>query len=203
MWRRLKGKNELSGICHDFTRLCSDKVMNVNDGCLLDVQDASPGHIRVAFYNISPKLKCWKWGHFTLIFVKVPHATPDSTIYQFSKQLFVGHTSREPAHHRVWSFVVLNCLNLPSFKSYNFHPSSLRVLSSMAGFRELARDSSLLYERPSEATGLAALDRLITKVNLNLCFNPKGLTVNSENLLSLVNGCRFKRNLKWCENWQR
>lgn len=29
--RRLKGKNELSGICHDFTRLCTDKVMNVND----------------------------------------------------------------------------------------------------------------------------------------------------------------------------
>lgn len=43
--RRLKGKNELSGICHDFTRLCNDKVMNVNDGCLFDVQDASPGHI--------------------------------------------------------------------------------------------------------------------------------------------------------------
>lgn len=37
--RRLKGKNELSGICHDFTHLCNDKVMNVNDGCLFDVQD--------------------------------------------------------------------------------------------------------------------------------------------------------------------
>lgn len=39
--RRLKGENELSGICHDFTHLCSDKVMNVNDRCLLDVQNAS------------------------------------------------------------------------------------------------------------------------------------------------------------------
>lgn len=29
--RRLKGENELSGICHDFTHLAGDKVMNVND----------------------------------------------------------------------------------------------------------------------------------------------------------------------------
>lgn len=40
--RRLKGENELSGICHDFTHLCGDKVMNVNDRHLLDVQNASP-----------------------------------------------------------------------------------------------------------------------------------------------------------------
>lgn len=39
--RRLKGENELSGICHDFTHLCGDKVMNVNDRHLLDVQNAS------------------------------------------------------------------------------------------------------------------------------------------------------------------
>lgn len=39
--RRLKGENELSGICHDFTHLCGDKVMNVNDRHLLDVQKAS------------------------------------------------------------------------------------------------------------------------------------------------------------------
>lgn len=42
--KRLKGKNELSGFCHDFTRLCSDKVRDVNDGCLFDLQDASPVH---------------------------------------------------------------------------------------------------------------------------------------------------------------
>lgn len=39
--RRLKGDNVMSGICHDFTHLCGDKVMNVNDRCLLDVQTAS------------------------------------------------------------------------------------------------------------------------------------------------------------------
>lgn len=50
----------------------------------------------------------------------------------------------------------------------------------MAGVRDLACDSSLLYEHHNEPTRLAALGRLITKVNLNLCFNPKGLTVNSE-----------------------
>lgn len=76
--RRLKGKNELSGICHDFTRLSNDKVMNVNDGCLSDVQDADPGHDCVAFNSISPKLKWLKWDHFPSTFVKVlmPHRIP-------------------------------------------------------------------------------------------------------------------------------
>lgn len=40
--RRLKVGNVMSGICHDFTHLCGDKVMNVNDRCLLDVQNAGP-----------------------------------------------------------------------------------------------------------------------------------------------------------------
>lgn len=40
--RRLKGDNVMSGICHDFTHLCGDKVTNVNDRCWLDVQNASP-----------------------------------------------------------------------------------------------------------------------------------------------------------------
>lgn len=40
--RRLKGDNVMSRICHDFTHLCGDKVMNVNDRRLPDVQNASP-----------------------------------------------------------------------------------------------------------------------------------------------------------------
>lgn len=40
--RRLKGDNVMSRICHDFAHLCGDKVMNVNDRCLPDVQNASP-----------------------------------------------------------------------------------------------------------------------------------------------------------------
>lgn len=34
------GGNELSGICHDFTHLAGDKVMNVNDRRLLHVRNA-------------------------------------------------------------------------------------------------------------------------------------------------------------------
>lgn len=49
-------------------------------------------------------------GIFYIDFRKGPHAAPDSTLYHFVKQLFVGHTSQELAHHRVQSFVVLNCL---------------------------------------------------------------------------------------------
>lgn len=48
--RRLKRDNVMSGFCHDFTHLCGDKVMNVNDTCLLDVQNA--GRIKEHFFLV-------------------------------------------------------------------------------------------------------------------------------------------------------
>lgn len=73
------------------------------------------------FYHYFPKIEMIEMGTFYIGFCKGPHATPNFTIYWFNKQLFVGHTGKEPAYHHDQSLVFLNCLNLLSFKSCCFH----------------------------------------------------------------------------------
>lgn len=66
-------------------------------------------------------------------------------------------------------------INETDFKLFVAHRRSSLCFSV-----EVLRDSPLPDEHHNGPTRLAAPGRLIIKVNLNLCFNPGGLTVNPE-----------------------